>query len=260
MKRFFKNVSKYFKYAIYQAKAELKAEITNSYLNWIWWFLDPLCNMLIYTFIVEIVFKTSEPYFPVFVFIGITTYDLFSRIITGSVKTVKNNIGLINKVYVPKYIFLLSNSFVYLFKFFIAFIIILGLMVIFHVQFTWQILNFPLIVLTIYTVAFGIGTILLHFGVFVEDLSNVTSILLKFVYYFSGIFYSIPKRIPKPYATILLIVNPAAFCIHQFRKIFIDGVMPNYLGLLMWFIAGIILMSIGISLIHKYEDNYAKVA
>ena len=121
-------------------------------------------------------------------------------------------------------------------------------------------MNFPLIVITIYTVACGIGTILLHFGVFVEDLSNVTAILLKFVYYFSGIFYAIPKRIPKPYSSLLLIVNPAAFCIHQFRKIFIDGIFPNYLGLLLWFIAGIILLSIGITLIHKYEDNYAKVA
>lgn len=260
MNRFFKNIKKYFKYAVYQAKAELKAEITNSYLNWIWWFLDPICNMLIYTFIVEIIFRTSEPYFPVFVFIGLTTWDLFSKIINGSVKTVKNNIGLINKVYVPKYIFLLSKSFVFLFKFVISFLIIIVLMLFFRVPFTWQILNFPLIAIVIYTVAFGIGTILLHFGVFVEDLSNITAILLKFVYYFSGIFYAIPTRIPKPYNTILLTLNPAAFCINQFRKIFLNGLAPNYLGLLIWFIIGIILTAIGVSLIHKYEDGYAKVA
>lgn len=260
MKRFFQNVSKYFKYAIYQAKAELKAEITNSYLNWIWWFLDPVCNMLIYTFIVEIIFRTSEPFFPVFVFIGLTTWDLFSKIINGSVKTVKNNIGIINKVYVPKYVFLLSKSFVFLFKFFIAFLIIVVLMLFFKVPFTWQILNFPLIVIVIYTVAFGVGTILLHFGVFVEDLSNVTAILLKFVYYFSGIFYAIPTRIPKPFNNILLALNPAAFCIHQFRKIFLNGVAPNYLGLLVWFIIGVGLTAIGVALIHKYEDGYAKVA
>lgn len=260
MKRFFQNVSKYFKYAIYQAKAELKAEITNSYLNWIWWFLDPVCNMLIYTFIVEIIFRTSEPFFPVFVFIGLTTWDLFSKIINGSVKTVKNNIGIINKVYVPKYVFLLSKSFVFLFKFFIAFLIIVVLMLFFKVPFTWQILNFPLIVIVIYTIAFGVGTILLHFGVFVEDLSNVTAILLKFVYYFSGIFYAIPTRIPKPFNNILLALNPAAFCIHQFRKIFLNGVAPNYLGLLVWFIIGVGLTAIGVALIHKYEDGYAKVA
>src|SRR5690625_4174570 len=109
MKRFFSNIKKYYKYAVYQAKAELKSEIANSYLNWVWWFLDPICYMLIYTFIVEIVFKTSEPYFPVFVFLGLTAWDLFNRTVTGSVKLVKNNVGTINKVYVPKYIFLLSK-------------------------------------------------------------------------------------------------------------------------------------------------------
>lgn len=259
MRRFINNIRKHFRYAVYQAKAELKAEITNSYLNWIWWFLDPVCNMLIYTFIVEVIFKTSEPYFPVFVFIGLTTWDLFNRIVSGSVKTVKNNVGIINKVYVPKYVFLLSKSFVFLFKFMIAFIIILLLMIGFKVPFTWQILNFPLIVICIYTVSFGIGTIMLHFGVFVEDLSNVTNILLKFVYYFSGIFYSISSRIPKPFSTIMLIVNPAAFCINQFRKIFIDGIAPNYIGLLLWFLAGCILTAIGVKLINKYESSYAKV-
>ena len=129
MKRFFSNIKKYYKYAVYQAKAELKSEIANSYLNWVWWFLDPICYMLIYTFIVEIVFKTSEPYFPVFVFLGLTAWDLFNRTVTGSVKLVKNNVGTINKVYVPKYIFLLSKSFVFLFKYIISFIVTIALMI-----------------------------------------------------------------------------------------------------------------------------------
>lgn len=260
MKRFLYNIKKYFKYAVYQAKAELKSEIANSYLNWIWWFLDPICYMLIYTFIVEVVFKTSEPYFPVFVFIGLTTWDLFNRMVSGSVKVVKNNIGTINKVYVPKYIFLLSKSFVFLFKFFIAFLVIIGLMIFFKVPFTWQLLNFPLVLITIYTVSFGMGTILLHFGVFVDDLANVTNILLRLVFYFSGIFYAISTRIQKPISTVMLIANPTAFCINQFRKIFLSGVAPNYLGLLLWFIGGIILTAIGVTLIHKYENSYAKVA
>lgn len=259
MKRFFQNIKKYYKYAIYQAKAELKSEVANSYLNWIWWFLEPTCYMLIYTFIVEIVFKTSEQYFPVFVYIGLTTWDLFNRMVSGSVKTVKNNVGTIGKVYVPKYIFLLAKSFVFLFKFFIAFLVVVALMLFFGVPFSWQMLNFPLILIVIYTVSFGIGTILLHFGVFVEDLSNVTNILLKLLFYFSGIFYSIPSRIPKPYSSIMLIVNPVAFCINQFRKILLNGVAPNYLGLLIWFIIGIILIAIGVKLIHKYEDSYAKI-
>lgn len=259
MKRFFSNIKKYFKYATYQAKAELKSEIANSYLNWIWWFLDPICYMLIYTFIVEVVFKSSEPYFPVFVFLGLTAWDLFNRTVSGSVKLVKNNVGTINKVYVPKYIFLISKSFVFLFKYIISFAVTIVLMIAFKVPVTWQVLNFPLILVCLYTVSLGIGTILLHFGVFVEDLSNVTNILLRLLFYFSGIFYAISTRIPKPLSSIMLICNPAAFCINQFRKVFIYGVAPNYIGLLLWFLTGCILIAIGVKLIHKYESSYAKV-
>ena len=44
-------------------------------------------------------------------------------------------------------------------------------------------------------VTFGISTILLHFGIFVEDLFNVTNIVLKLLFYLSGVFYSIGTRI-----------------------------------------------------------------
>ena len=49
-KRFRNDMKKYWKYAIYSSKAQLKSEIANSYLNWLWWILDPLCFMMIYVF------------------------------------------------------------------------------------------------------------------------------------------------------------------------------------------------------------------
>ena len=77
MKRFFSDTAKYGKYAVYSARSALKSEVANSYLNWLWWVLDPLCFMLIYTFIFGVVFDGSEPYFPIFIFIGLTMWDFF---------------------------------------------------------------------------------------------------------------------------------------------------------------------------------------
>ena len=53
-------MKKYWKYAIYSSKAQLKSEIANSYLNWLWWILDPLCFMLIYVFMFGYVFKSNN--------------------------------------------------------------------------------------------------------------------------------------------------------------------------------------------------------
>ena len=91
MKRFWKDLKSHYRYAIYSAKSELKSEVANSYLNWIWWVLEPFCFMLIYAFIFGVVFNASEQYFPVFIFLGITAWDFFNRCLTQSVKLLKNN-------------------------------------------------------------------------------------------------------------------------------------------------------------------------
>lgn len=259
MKKFIENIKKYFKYAVYSAKADLKSEVAGSYLNWLWWILDPLFFMLIYIFIASVVFKSSEPYFPVFVFIGLTVWDYFNKNINTSVKLVNNNRAIVTKIYIPKYILVLQKSFVNLFKMFISWILLFILMIIFKVPITFNILYFIPVLLVLYVVTFGICTIMLHFGIFVEDLGNVTSLALKLIFYMSGIFYNIKTRIPVPYNEILLKLNPAAFIINTFRNILIRGQHPSFLLLGGWFIIGLILVSIGVYIIHKYENSYAKV-
>ena len=183
MKRFVNNVKKYWNYSLYAAKAELKAEVANSYLNWLWWILDPLAFMVIYVFMVQIVFKTCEPFFPVFVFIGLTCWNYFNTSISGSVKLVSSNKAIVTKVYVPKYILLLVKSFKNLFKMAISWALVIVLMLIFKVQFHTTMFYWFLIIPVLFVVTFGISTILLHFGIFVEDLFNVTNIVLKLLFY-----------------------------------------------------------------------------
>ena len=51
-----------------------------------------------------------------------------------------------------------------------------------------------------------------------DDLVNLTNIMLKFVFYLSGIFYDISSKVPTPYNNILLNCNPIAFLITSFRN------------------------------------------
>ena len=259
MKKFFQDIKKYYKYVLYATKSNLKTEVANSYLNWLWWILDPLCFMLIYTFIVEIVFKTSEKYLPVFVLVGLTTWNFFNTNTTSSVKLVASNKSIVTKVYIPKYILVLIKMFTNLFKMFISWGLILIMMIIFKVPYTMYMLQFLPILIVLFILSFGISTILMHFGVFIEDLNNVTTIILKLTFYLSGIFYSISSRVPTPFNNILLNLNPVAFIIDSFRRTFVYAEWVDYKVLGIWLLVGIILSIIGIKTIQKYENSYAKV-
>lgn len=259
MKRFINNIKKYFKYAVYSARADLKSEVAGSYLNWLWWILDPLCFMMIYIFIASVIFKSSEPYFPVFIFIGLTVWDFFNKTVNASVKIVSNNRAIVTKIYIPKYILILQKSFVNLFKMSISWILVFILMIIFKVPLNIQFLWFIPLLLIIYLITFGISCILLHYGIFVEDLANVTTLALKLIFYLSGIFYNLTTKVPEPFNKILVRFNPVAYIINAFRGTFLKGHMPSLIMMGSWTLAGIILIAIGIHIIHKYENSYAKV-
>ncbi len=259
MKKFFTNLKKYYRYALRSAKAELKSEVADSYLNWLWWMIEPLCFMLIYTFVFGVIFKSKEEHFAVFVFTGLTAWEFFNRMVTGSVKLIINNRGLVTKVYIPKYILLLSKSFTYLFKLFISYILVIVLMLFMHVPFSWYMLYSIPILIVLYIVSFGIGLILMNYGVFLDDLANLTRIVLRMVFYLSGVFYNINDRLSGSLRFFLLRCNPIAFIMNEFRKVIMYQKLPSFEGLGFWLLIGIILCFIGVHIIHKNENSYAKV-
>ncbi len=257
--RFVKDIKKYWTYAIYSAKAELKSEVASSYLNWLWWILDPLLFMLVYTFIAEIVFKRSEPYFPVFVLIGLTMWSFFDKIILGSVKIVKNNHAIVSKVYVPKFILIMQKMMVNGFKMLISFGLIALMMAAFRVPPTYKIVYIVPLLVVLLIVTFAIGNLMLHFGVFVEDLFNVMKVVLKLAFYMTGIFFSIENRVPAPYNELLLKLNPIAFLIDSGRECMLYGRTPDFRLLLAWGAGGVLLSVVALKVVYKYENSYVKV-
>ncbi len=262
MKRFFKDFKKYWGYGIYAAKSELKAEVASSYLNWIWWILEPLCFMLIYTFIFDFVFKASEPYFPIFVYLGLTVWEFFSKSVRASVKLVKNKKSIVSKVYMPKFVLAEAKMMVYGFKTLISLGIVVVLMLVFRVPVTLNILYVIPLFLTLILITFGTMCILLHFGVYILDLSNIVNIVLKLVFYMTGIFYSIESRIGAKYpelATILGKFNPLAFIVSSARSCIIYSEGVNIEVLVIWLVLGLALCTFGVRTIYKNENSYVKV-
>lgn len=257
LKRMVQDIKKYFRYSIVSAGATLKSEVANSYLNWLWWILDPLCFMLIYTFVFGYVFDSREAYFPVFIFIGISMWNFTNKTLLASVKVVKQNKAIVSRVYFPKYILLLSKAWINGFKMMISFGIVVVMMVIYRITPTWNIVFFVPILLTLGLFTFGCACFLMHYGVYVEDLSNVLNVVLRFVFYATGIFYDVSTRIPE-YGQLLNKINPMAFLISAMRESLIFGKTPDCLLLLGWFAFSVLLSLAGIRKIYRSENSYVK--
>lgn len=258
MKKFFHNVYRYRDYAAYAAVASLRAEVNGSFLNWLWWILDPFLFMMVYSFVSIVVFGRTEPHFIPFVFVGYGTWQFINRSINSSVRLVRGTKSVLSRIYLPKYVLLFSK----LYKHFIQFLITLGLTfllaVIDSVKFSWRLVYVPVIILVEIVFVFGICCIVMHCGVYAQDLGNVMTVVLKLIFYLSGVFYNLPKRIPAPYGRLLLRINPAAVFINELRNVLLYRTSPDFTLLGQWLVIGLALSAAGVHLIHKYEQNYIK--
>ncbi len=260
LNRFIKDFRNYFTYARYSARMDLKAEVASSYLNWLWWILDPLLFMMVYTFIATIVFdKGNTRYFPLFVFVGLTLWNFFNKTVQSSVKLMRSNQAIVEKVYLPKFILVVQKMMVNGFKMLISFGLVVIMMLIYRVRITFNVLYMAPILLLLILLTFGISCIVLHFGVYVDDLSNIMNVVLRLMFYMSGIFYNVIDRLPEQYANLFINVNPMALLLTSARNTMLYESPPYRRTMLVWFGISLLLSVISIWLIYKHENSYAKV-
>ena len=258
MNRFINDTKKYWKYTLYAAKSQLKTEVANSYLNWIWWVLEPFCFMLIYAFIFGYMLGHKELYYNVYIFVGLAIWDFFNRCIKSSVRMVKRNKTIVSKVYLPKHTLIMSDMMVNAFKMQICFGLSAGMIIYYRVPIGWQALYAIPALITMIIFTFGCCCILLHLGVFIDDMANVINIVLRFVFYLTGIFYNI-NIFPEPIYSLVLKGNPLAFMISSFRDSILYQTVPSRKWLLFWFVISVALAAFGVRNIYKNENTYVKV-
>lgn len=258
LKRFINDTKKYFPYSVNAAKAQLKAEVADSYLNWIWWILEPVCFTFIYYLVFGVFLNLKEEYMISFIVIGISLWDFFARMMRNSVGIMRSNKSIVSKVYLPKYILLFVRTGVNGFKMIITLMVGIVTMIILQVPVSWAILLAVPILVVFILVNFGISCFLLHFGVYVADLSHIVEIVLRMIFYLTGIFYNVSTRIPDPYGNILLKINPIAYCINALRSVMIYRKVPNLWILLIWFVIAAVLCICGVYVIYKNENSYVK--
>lgn len=261
IKRFFDDIKKYYPYAIRSGKAELKSQIAGSYLSFLWWILDPLLFMLVYSFVSLIIFGKGELYFSAFIFVGYTSFKFFEKTLKTSVKLISKRKSIVRNVYLPKVVLLFTQLYVNFFQFCISFVLVFITMALYQVPLTWKVFYFIPLVILLVIISLGIGFFLMHIGVYIQDLANVINILLRLLFYMSGIFYNIGPRLESEpfWQNVLLKCNPIAFIIDQMRDTLLYDGTFNFPVYFIWLAIAIIIFFLGVRLIYKNENNYVKV-
>lgn len=206
-------------------KRDFKSKYKRTVLGVLWSILYPLATITIMSLVFKNLLGRDDPYFVVYIFCGNLLFAFFKESTLGGMQSLASNSGIITKVNVPKYLFLLSKNVSSLFNFFLILVIFFIFVALHGIPFSLKflLLIYPILCLIGFNI--GIGLILSALHVVFKDIQYLYDIVTMLLMYLSAIFYRTDSF--SPFAQALFYLNPLFVYISYFRLIVIDNTIPS---------------------------------
>ena len=220
----------------------------------LWSMLNPLLTMLVLTFVFSNMFESTIPNFPVYCLSGKLMYDFFSQATEQCMTSITSKSNLIKKIYLPKYIYILSTI-ISTFITFLVSLIPLGIIMIItgvNLNLTNIFALYPLI--TLFFISLGIGMILATINVFFRDVQHIYSVVLMLIMYMSAIFYS--SDILDPNFEFIMQLNPIYPVINVFRDCILYGNITINTNIFLCAVFAVVYMIVGLVVFNKHQDKF----
>jgi ABC-2 type transport system permease protein len=235
-------------------KRDFKKKYKRTILGVMWSMLGPLMQLAVMVLVFTHFFGRDIPHFPLFVFSGMMLFNFFKESTDQGMMALNANSGIITKVKVPKYLFLLSKNASTLLNFGLILVVFFLFALVDGVTFHWRflLLIYPVITLTIFN--FGAGLVLSALFVFFKDVQYLYNILSMLIMWVSAIFFDIstfPEHIQR-----LFLLNPVFTHIHYFRLIILHGVIPAWHIQLLCALYALLAVGVGAFFYKKYNYRF----
>ena len=174
---------------------DVKVRYKQTVLGVLWVILQPLLMTAVFTVFLGLLVRVPSdgvPY-PIFMFAGLLPWTFFSTAVLGSGNSVVGNAHLITKVYFPRLLVPAAAVLGRLVDFAIAFVILGGLLLYYHVTLTWRALMLLPLVVLIALLAHACGALLAALNVKYRDIGIALPILIQLLMYLSPVVY--PSRL-----------------------------------------------------------------
>ena len=240
---------------------DFKVKYKRSVLRVLWSILYPVLMMAVMALVFSHMFKfrMDGVNYLVYLMTGLVMFSYFSEASTNAMTSVVSNFALINKVYIPKYIFPISKVLFAGINFLLT-LIPLFFLIIFTgsgdtrcvISFWYLLLPYVFFCLLLFTA--GLGLIISTVSVFLRDMFYIYGIILTMWNYLTPIFWNI-TLIPESYQPFFKL-NPLYIYINSARTIILYGKCPEVSALVAMFLIGFITLVIGSIVFKKKQDKF----
>jgi ABC-type polysaccharide/polyol phosphate export permease len=237
------------------AKANFKLRNEGSYLGMLWYLLEPLCFFGIILLIGGVINQNSVSYYPLYLFLGLIMFNFFINTTTNALRSITSNAGLIKSMKIDYKSLVMSGVFQFVFSHVLEMVIFLGFMIYFGANFLNLIFYLPIFLFFVLFIL-GLSLVLATLEIYISDLSNVWSVLVRLLWFLTPIFYVMP---PNSLFQKISYINPLFHFINVSREIIIYGRNPGLHVLFLMVFFSILSLLFGLFIFQRYKSKFPEM-
>jgi lipopolysaccharide transport system permease protein len=196
---------------------DVKVRYKQTLMGAAWAVIQPVLTMLVFTFVFGTVAKvpTEGMPYPIFSYTALLPWGLFTAALNTASRSLTANQNMVTKIYFPRLVLPLASVLGGLVDFAIAFVILIGMMLYYHVSPTGAVWTLPLFLVLTLVTALGVALWLSAINVQYRDVNYVLPFLTQFWLFLTPVAYS-AQVISAKWQTVYSL-NPMAGVVNGFR-------------------------------------------
>ena len=238
-------------------KKDLRGRYKGSVLGFLWTFINPLLQLVVYTIVFSYILKTNIERYYLYLFVALIPWIFFSSSITVGASSVVAQKDLVKKIYFPRMVIPISYVTSCFVNMLLCFIVIFAV-----ILFSGAGLNpvamlaLPIVMAVEYVMALGMAMLTSAITVYFRDLEHILGIVSMMWMYTTPIMYD--KSIVPEKLLPLFNLNPMTHVIECYRTVLYRKALPDLSTLLYAAGFGFGLLVVGCLVFNKLQRRFAE--
>jgi len=244
-------------------RRDLSSRYKGSVMGLAWAIITPVVTIAIFTLIFSGIFgarfgaEGGHLGFAVYLFCGMLPWIAFSDGVQRSATAITENINLIKRVVFPVEALSVNVALSALVQQLIGTIVLLAAAAFLQHKLQATVLLMPLLLIPQLLATIGLGWLMASLGVFIRDMPQFNQLFFSTWMYLTPILY--PESMIPPNYRWLLNLNPMAPLIRGYRRVLLEGKMPDWQGLGVTMLFAMLCFGIGYWWFERTKKAFADV-
>ena len=237
---------------------DLRGRYQASALGFLWTFIVPLCQLLVYTVVFSMILRSTVEKFYLYLFVALIPWNFFASCLTGGSSCVIQQQSLVNKIYFPREVIpiaYVTGAFVNMLY---CEIVVFAVALLSGVQFSpLGLLCLPAVMAVEYILALGITMIMSAVDVYFRDLEHILGIISMAWMFMTPIMYDL-SIVPEKLQPVFQL-NPMTGIVTAYRDILYAGGVPKAATLAVPAGMGVLFLLLGFAVFGRLKRRFSEV-